>query len=362
MSSFVFIKGYEKMTINVKTKNSNYDILIENGIFDNLGKILKQKTNGAKVFFVIDEVVFSIYGEKLKKILSNENIKFLYYIMPEGEKSKCEKILFEIFSNLAKEKISRKDYIVAFGGGVCGDLTGFAASSFLRGVNLIQVPTTLLSQVDSSVGGKVAIDLPEGKNLVGAFYPPKLVVIDPYLLKTLPEKTFNCGMAEVIKYGAIYDEKLFEMLNCDISEKLDQVIGICVDIKRKIVENDEFDTGERMILNFGHTYGHIVEKYFNYEKYTHGEAVAIGMAHITKISENEGLTEKGTYNKLVNLLDKYNLLFDIEKISESDGKDVLNLDKKSETDSINYIIIEKIGKSKILKLKKEDNFLWKNWL
>ena len=117
-----------------------------------------------------------------------------------------------------------------------------------------------------------------------------------------------------------------------------------------------------MILNFGHTYGHIVEKYFNYEKYTHGEAVAIGMAHITKISENEGLTEKGTYNKLINLLDKYNLLFDIEKISESDGKDVLNLDKKSETDSINYIIIEKIGKSKILKLKKEDNFLWKNWL
>ncbi len=348
------------MVINVKATKRNYDILIENNSFNNLGKILKQKLNGAKAFFVIDEVVFSIYGNKLKDILNKEGIAFNYFIMPEGEKSKCEKTLFEIYTNLAKAKISRKDFIIAFGGGVCGDLTGYAASSFLRGVNLIQIPTTLLSQVDSSVGGKVAIDLPEGKNLVGAFYPPHLVVIDPYLLKTLPEKTFNCGMAEVIKYGAIYDQSLFDLLFDNIEENLERVIARCVEIKKEIVEKDEFDTGERMILNFGHTYGHIVEKYFNYEKYTHGEAVAIGMAHITKISEAEGITEKGTYDKLCKLLEKYKLLFSEQEIGKKDGEDVLNLDKKIETEFINYIVIEKIGKTKILRLKKEDNFLWKN--
>jgi len=333
------------MTINVKSKNRNYDILIENNIFNNLGKILKEKTKGAKIFFVIDEVVFSIYGEKLKKILSDENIDFIYFIMPEGEKSKCEKTLFEIYSHLAKAKISRKDFIVAFGGGVCGDLTGYAASSFLRGVNLIQVPTTLLSQVDSSVGGKVAIDLPEGKNLVGAFYAPHLVVIDPNLLKTLPEKTFNCGMAEVIKYGAIYDEELFEILNGDIFDKLEKVIARCVDIKRKVVENDEFDTGERMILNFGHTYAHAIEKVTNYTHFTHGEAVAIGMRFVLDLAKLKNLISNDYYNASISLLTKYALTYMLPaSIKKEELIAAMTFDKKVVDNKIRFVLPTEKGK------------------
>ena len=349
------------MIIKVNASARSYDIIIEDNIFDKIGEIIKENTKGAKVFFVIDENVFNLYGEKLRKILADSGIEFLHFVLPSGEKSKCGDMLFKIYSCLAKNKISRKDTVIALGGGVCGDLTGFAAATYLRGVRLIQIPTTLLAQVDSSVGGKVAIDLDEGKNLAGCFYPPHLVVIDPCFLKTLSESVFNCGMAEVIKYGAIYDKNLFDTL-CDkenLSKNLEKIIARCVDIKRIIVENDEFDTGERMILNFGHTYGHIVEKYFNYEKYSHGEAVAIGMAHITAISEKEGISEKGTYEKLVNLLKKYSL-YKEEKIPREKGEETLLLDKKSGTDFINYIVLEKIGKSKILKLNKEDNFLWKN--
>lgn len=350
------------MVINVKASTRNYDILIEDGIFGKTGEIIKNFANGTKVFFVIDQNVFDIYGENLKKMLEKNGIEFLYFVLPSGEKSKCGKMLFKIYSCLAENKISRKDTVVALGGGVCGDLTGFAAATFLRGVRLIQIPTTLLAQVDSSVGGKVAIDLPEGKNLAGCFYPPHLVVIDPFMLKTLPESVFNCGMAEVIKYGAIYDGALFDTLCAkeNLSANLEKVIARCVDIKRIIVENDEFDTGERMLLNFGHTYGHVVEKYFNYEKYSHGEAVAIGMARITKICEENGICEKGTYDELKNLLEKYSLMFDEPNIPRESAEETLLLDKKSGTDYINYIVLEKIGKAKILKLNKKENFLWKN--
>lgn len=350
------------MVINAAASTRSYDIIIENGIFDKIGGIIKDFSNGAKVFFVIDENFFGIFGERLKAIISDSGIDFLYYVLESGEKSKCKEKLFEIYSCLAKHKISRKDTVVALGGGVCGDLAGFAAATYLRGVRLIQIPTTLLAQVDSSVGGKVAIDLPEGKNLVGNFYPPHMVIIDPTLLKTLPESVFNCGMAEVIKYGAIYDASLFDAL-CDkkyTEKNLEKIIARCVDIKHIIVQNDEFDTGERMILNFGHTYGHVVEKYFNYEKYSHGEAVAIGMAHITKISQDAGISEKGTYERLCTLLKTYSLMFDDVKIPYEAAKETLLLDKKSETEYINYIVLEKIGKCRILKLKKEDNFLWKN--
>ena len=350
------------MVIQVKASARSYDILIEDGIFGKLSEIIKNFADGTKIFFVIDQNVFDIYGENLKKMLEKSGIEFLYFILPSGEKSKCGKMLFKIYSHLAKNKISRKDTLVALGGGVCGDLTGFAAATYLRGVRLVQIPTTLLAQVDSSVGGKVAIDLPEGKNLAGCFYPPHLVIIDPFMLKTLPESVFNCGMAEVIKYGAIYDRELFYLL-CDkenLSANLETVIARCVDIKRIIVENDEFDTGERMLLNFGHTYGHVVEKYFNYEKYSHGEAVAIGMARITKISEKMGISEKGTYEMLKNLLEKYSLMFDENEIPQKDAEETLLLDKKSGTDYINYIVLEKIGKAKILKLDKKENFLWKN--
>ena len=350
-----WLKEVRTMTLNVKTSQSCYDIIIENGSFEKLYNYTENLTYGKKVFIVTDDNVDALYGEKLGKMFSASECKKV--VLPHGEKTKSTKYLNMLYSEMAKFKMSRSDIVIAFGGGVIGDLTGFAAATFLRGIKFIGVPTTLLSQVDSSVGGKVAIDLPEGKNLVGSFYPPSMVIIDPLFLKTLPKRVFNDGMAEVIKYACIRDAELFELLKGDIDRNLERVIHTCVDIKRQIVENDEFDTGERMILNFGHTFGHAVEKLGSYTDYTHGEGVAIGMLRITQKSEKMGITKEGTAQKLRELLLKYDLIFDDYTFDRDAAKEVILIDKKSSKDSINYIMLEDIGISKIVKLSKTDEFL-----
>ena len=341
------------MKINVKTSQSNYDIIIENGAFTRIAEYTHDLMKGKKVFIVTDDNVDRLYGDSLLDKLSDYEVSKL--VLPHGETTKSMEYLGKIYSAMAEFGMSRTDILVAFGGGVIGDLAGFAASTFLRGIDFIQVPTTLLSQVDSSVGGKVAIDLPEGKNLVGSFYPPARVIIDPDMLTTLPQRVFSDGMAEVIKYGAIRDRELFEHLmgNVDIG----WVIQRCVDIKRSVVQNDEFDTGERMILNFGHTFGHVVEKLTGYTEYTHGEAVAMGMLRITQKSEDMGITKQGTTAKLKELLAKYNLVFDDFTFDSALARDVLNLDKKSTKDYINYIMITDIGDVVINKIPKTDTFL-----
>lgn len=343
------------MKINVKTSQSNYDIIIENGAFDALISNTEDLIRGKKIFAVTDDNVDFFYGEKLDAMLCGYDYKKV--VLPHGETTKCTEYLNKLYSEMALFKMSRSDIIIAFGGGVVGDLVGFAAATFLRGIKFIQVPTTLLSQVDSSVGGKVAIDLPEGKNLVGSFYPPKRVIIDPALLKTLPERVFNDGMAEVIKYGCIRDAELFEKLSGNIDDWLKDVICTCVNIKKQVVENDEFDTGERMILNFGHTFGHAVEKLCNYTTYTHGEAVAIGMLRITRKSEEMGITKAGTADKLEGLLKKYNLVFPDYTFDANKAYDVLTLDKKSSKNTISYIMISEIGKVIINEVDKNDRFL-----
>lgn len=343
------------MKINVKTSQSDYDIIIEKGAFSNLYKYTEDLTRGKKIFAVTDDNVDSFYGAKICEMFSG--CEFKKVVLPHGETTKSTQYLNKLYSEMAQFKMSRSDMIIAFGGGVIGDLVGFAAATFLRGIKFIQVPTTLLSQVDSSVGGKVAIDLPEGKNLVGSFYPPCRVIIDPELLNTLPRRVFNDGMAEVIKYGAIRDAKLFDMLLGDIDSCLEEVIQICVNIKKQVVENDEFDTGERMILNFGHTFGHAVEKLCNYTTYTHGEGVAIGMLRITRKSEAMGITREGTSAKLREVLAKYDLVFDDYTFNSEQARDVLLLDKKSSKDTINYIMISKIGEVIIKEIPKTDAFL-----
>ena len=343
------------MKINVKTSQSNYDIIIENGAFDNFVAYTEDLLIGRKIFAVTDDNVDSFYGKKLESLLSGYEYKKV--VLPHGETTKCTEYLNKLYSEMASFKMSRSDIVVAFGGGVIGDLVGFAAATFLRGIKFIQVPTTLLSQVDSSVGGKVAIDLPEGKNLVGSFYPPSRVIIDPSLLKTLPKRVFSDGMAEVIKYGCIRDAELFEKLGEDISDCLEDVICTCVNIKKQVVEKDEFDTGERMILNFGHTFGHVVEKLCNYTTYTHGEGVAIGMLRITRKSEEMGITEAGTADKLEELLKKYNLVFPDYTFDADMAYDVLTLDKKSSKNAISYVMISEIGKVTIKEIPKDDRFL-----
>lgn len=343
------------MKVNVKTSMSNYDIIIENGAFENLRENISDLILNKKIFIVTDDNVFNLYGEKTKKMF--EDCEYKIEVLPHGETTKSVEYLTKLYSSMAKFEMSRKDIIIALGGGVIGDLTGFAAATFLRGVKFIQVPTTLLSQVDSSVGGKVAIDLPEGKNLVGSFYPPCRVVIDPFMLKTLTKRIFNDGMAEVIKYGAIRDENLFNMLFEDIDDKLEDVILRCVNIKKQVVENDEFDTGERMILNFGHTFGHAVEKLYNYTGYTHGEGVAVGMLRITEKSEKIGISEKGTSEKLKKLLEKYDLVFDDFTFDKDKARSIIMLDKKSSAETINYIMLTKIGNCIIKELPKSDTFI-----
>lgn len=343
------------MKINVKTSQSNYDIIIENGAFNALISNTEDLIKDKKVFVVTDDNVNGFYGEKLEEMLFGYEYKKV--VLPHGETTKSTEYLNKLYSEMALFKMSRSDIIIAFGGGVIGDLAGFAAATFLRGIKFIQVPTTLLSQVDSSVGGKVAIDLPEGKNLVGSFYPPSRVVIDPTLLNTLPQRVFNDGMAEVIKYGCIRDEELFEKLFGNIDEILEDVICTCVDIKKQVVEADEFDTGERMILNFGHTFGHAVEKICNYTTYTHGEGVAIGMLRITEKSEKMGITKPGTAEKLKELLAKYNLVFPNYTFDADKAYDVLTLDKKSSKNTISYIMITEIGKVIVNEVDKNDRFL-----
>ncbi len=344
------------MLMNVKTSSHDYDIVIEKGIFSNLGSAIADVAKG-KIFVITDENVDSIYRDKLYANLADYD--FEYLVLPAGEKTKCLDVLGRIYSSLAETKMTRSDTIIAFGGGVIGDITGLAAATYLRGINFIGIPTTLLAQVDSSVGGKVAIDLPQGKNLVGSFYPPRKVIIDTEFLNTLPQRVFNDGMAEVIKYACIRDARLFDILSGDITERMDEIVYTCLDIKRQVVEADEFDTGERMILNFGHTFGHAVERIYNYETYTHGEAVAIGMLRITRATEDMGYTQAGTSDKLAKLLAKYDLIFDDFTFDSDEAMNIMALDKKSDNDSINYIFIKDIGTCEIVKRSKEDKFIVK---
>lgn len=341
------------MKINVRTSTSDYDIIIEKGGFSSLTEHIGDLIEGKKVFVVTDDNVDRLYGKKLVDMLSEYKVRKI--VLPHGETTKSREYLNTIYSAMAQFAMSRKDILLAFGGGVIGDLAGFAAATFLRGIPFVQLPTTLLSQVDSSVGGKVAIDLPEGKNLVGSFYPPARVIIDPELLSTLPDRVYSDGMAEVIKYGAIRDARLFEHLAGDVD--IEYVIERCVSIKKAVVQNDEFDTGERMILNFGHTFGHVVEKLCNYTTYTHGEAVAMGMLRITQKSEAMGITAPGTAQRLKKLLEKYNLLFPEYTFDSKEAHKVLTLDKKSFGDTISYIMLSDIGQVTIKEIPRDNTFL-----
>ena len=277
------------MKLTVDLGPNSYPIHIENGILAKTGELVSEVFSGKKIMIVSDDNVFPLYGEIITKALSDSGFECYSFVLPHGEPTKSFQSLPKIYEALINAKLTRSDLLIALGGGVIGDLAGFAASSYLRGIKFVQIPTSLLAQVDSSVGGKVAVDLSQGKNLVGAFYHPKAVIIDPDVLNTLPDHFISDGMGEVIKYGCIKDKELFELL-CkhtsfdDLKPKLTQIIARCVDIKRIVVEADQFDLGERILLNFGHTLAHTIEQHFNYERESHGEAVGIGMYQITKLS------------------------------------------------------------------------------
>lgn len=337
-----------KLTVNLGSKS--YPIYIENNILNEAETYISQVFSGKRIMIVSDDNVYPLYGDDLKRQLSAK-YECSRLILPHGESTKNFNTLPDIYTALLNAKITRSDLIIALGGGVIGDLAGFAAATFLRGVNLIQIPTSLLAQVDSSVGGKTAVDLPRGKNLAGAFYQPKLVLIDPEILSTLGKRFIIDGMGEVIKYGCIKDAGLFNTLKSHSSfdglrKELPAIIMRCVDIKREIVEMDQFDTGERMLLNFGHTLGHTIEQYCHYERESHGEAVAIGMYQMTRLAEEQCLSAPGTAASILEVLNIYGLPHE-SGLSLQELTDAITLDKKNLQNQLNLILLREIGTSYI---------------
>ena len=273
--------------IFVNTDNP-YEIIVHKGIFEYCDEIIANFFDLRNTVIVTDETVYKIYGKIFEDKLLKKGFKVGVFVLKDGEQSKNLNNLSLLYDFLSESEITRDDFIIALGGGVVGDLAGFAAASFLRGISFIQIPTTLVAQVDSSVGGKTAVNIKSGKNLVGAFHQPSLVICDPNLLSTLGSRVFCDGMGEVIKYGCIKSTELFDILeSCDnIKSIIDDIIYRCVSIKRDVVERDETDKGERALLNFGHTLGHAIEKEHNFQEISHGQAVAVGMEDFAIMPNN----------------------------------------------------------------------------
>ncbi|MGI5900525.1 MAG: 3-dehydroquinate synthase [Christensenellales bacterium] len=334
-------------------KNS-YEILIGK---DALGEIPNAVTGLAcgKLALVTDENVFRIHGERMEKLLDETGISRQVIVLKAGEESKSFESLAAIHGALARAQFSRNDLLIAFGGGVVGDICGFAAATYMRGVSYVQIPTTLLAQVDSSIGGKTAINIPEGKNLVGAFHQPVKVLIDTALLETLPEREWGCGWAEIIKYGAILSRELFERLESPEKSAgdIESIIFECCDIKRRVVETDELDRGLRMLLNFGHTFGHAIEALGGFKKFLHGEGVAIGMAMAAKAGEAEGFTEPGAFEKIEKKLKEFRLPVSAPYSNEEIISAMMS-DKKNENGALNLILLKRLGEAGVRKMSRQE--------
>ncbi|MBQ4644371.1 MAG: 3-dehydroquinate synthase [Clostridia bacterium] len=340
--------------------SKEYTVNIGTNFLSSIGEKLREIKIVCRVVLVSDDTVFALYGEKVKESLTNCGYSVCEYVFPHGEESKSFENYEKILEFCAENSITRTDLFVALGGGVTGDLTGFVASTYLRGVDFVQIPTTVLAMVDSSVGGKTAINLKSGKNLCGAFYQPIGVFADCETLNTLPEETFNEGCAEIIKYGMICDKDFLEFLQKNsIRDNIECVIKRCVEIKRDVVNRDEFENGERKLLNFGHTIGHAIEKCSNLS-ISHGNAVAIGMAIATKGAYETGVSEEDFSDVLLPILKKNNLPTTCDFSAKELYKASLK-DKKRSFDTISIIVPDKLGLCKIVKLPVEElqNFIEK---
>ncbi len=344
-------------TLHVNLGARSYDIQIAQGILDKAGEEIKAVCPRARRLFVVtDSNVFPLYLTRLANSLTAAGFEMTALTVPAGESSKCVSELGSLWEKMLASGLTRTDAVVALGGGVVGDLAGFAAATVLRGVDFVQIPTTLLAQVDSSVGGKVAIDLRAGKNLAGAFWQPKLVLMDPDTLNTLPDTTFADGMAEVIKYGCIADKDFFDFLaarpsRAEIMADIDSILYHCCDIKRSVVEEDERDTGARMVLNFGHTIGHAYELAGNYEKWTHGQAVAAGMVTAAKLGVTLGITPPALPGQIEAALTPLGL-----PITIPCGADIyaaaIGRDKKGAGADITLVLLDRMGHAVLRKLPK----------
>ena len=349
-----------KNKISVALENRSYDIVIDTNSIEYLVEFLSKK-NYSKIFVITDENVATLHLPRLEEVLKKTNIAAQTIVTKAGEQTKSFASLSKICEEILAKGIDRKSLIIAFGGGVIGDLSGFVASILLRGIDFIQVPTTLLAAVDSSVGGKTAINSEAGKNLIGSFYQPQLVLCDLNFLKTLPLREVKSGYAEVVKYGFIFDADFFEFLEknytkiFDFDEQvLQKIITRSCQIKAEIVGRDEKENGERALLNFGHTFGHIFETETKYSsEILHGEAVALGMAMAAKMSQNFKMISESDFLRIKTHLENCGFVTDYKKIrsswSEENLISHLYKDKKNEGGNLTFILLKKIGAAVIKK-------------
>ena len=346
--------------LHVSLKENSYDIIIGTNFTSEFSEYISEIHKGKKIFIITDSNIEKLYASKIPTFF--EGYEYTIHIIEAGEKNKHLETVKDIYTSMIEDGVTRDDLVVAFGGGVVGDIAGFVAATYLRGVKFIQIPTTVVSQVDSSVGGKVGVDLPAGKNLVGAFYQPKLVLIDIAFLRTLETRYFFDGFAEIVKYGCIYDKELFSKLENIVKEdhlrknlmdNMEDIVYRSCEIKKEVVEKDEKESNLRMILNFGHTIGHAIEQYYNFEKHSHGEAVSIGMIDIVNIGEKLGITKKDEIVRIQKLLERLKLPitddYPIDKITN-----IMKRDKKSKSDGISFIFLKEIGKVEIIKMSSEE--------
>lgn len=346
----------------IVSASKEYKVIIDKDILNDSGKYIKEIVGGRIAAIITDDIVDSLYSKTVVESLTEQGYIVQKYVFENGEKSKNVSTYISIVNFLAEHKLSRTDVVVALGGGVVGDMAGFAAATYLRGIKFVQIPTTLLAAVDSSVGGKTAIDLEVGKNLVGAFYQPSLVICDYLTLDTLKPETFSDGCAEVIKYGIIASKELFDKCMEGIRKNIEEIIYECVKIKRDIVAQDEFDTGLRQLLNYGHTIGHGVEACSGYN-ITHGKGVSIGMVAITKAAVELGMCSEDVLAKLKECLALCNLPLETN-FSANELYEVMLSDKKINGTSINLVIPIEIGKAVLHKVKTTDlkKYLYKGGL
>ncbi|MDR1961814.1 MAG: 3-dehydroquinate synthase [Gracilibacteraceae bacterium] len=327
----------------------SYPIVIRRGLLSALGEMVSRFYQGSKIFIVTDKNVNAYYGAAAEKALQSAGYITGSLVLPPGEQTKAFDVLPAVYEAMLDFGLRRRDLILTLGGGVVGDLGGFAAATYLRGVPYIQIPTSLLAQIDSSVGGKVAVNLKRGKNLIGNFCQPMAVLTDPDTLATLPGRFFYDGLAEAIKAACIKDRALFDLIRglvsrSELHSRIEEIVTRCCQIKKEVVEADELENGERILLNFGHTIGHAAEACYHYSRYTHGEAVAIGMCLITAHSEATDMTAPGTAAELRETLAAHNLPCALD--ADADGAALVSAishDKKNMGSSLNIVLLKEIG-------------------
>lgn len=341
-------------SVPVKSAKDSYAVCIGSDLVARAGRLLKKHGLNGKVCIITQEKVAEFHLKALEKSLRRQGYPTVVHQLPDGEEAKNQKELFAVYRQLVREDFERRDAIIALGGGVVGDLAGFAAATFLRGIAFVNIGTTLLAQVDSSIGGKTAINLEEGKNLVGAFYPPRLVISDVATLATLPDREFRASLGEVVKYGMIKDAELFGFLEKKTGRILKRDTGVLqkivldsARIKAGVVSRDEYETkGERMVLNFGHTFGHGIEQALHYTKLLHGEAVSIGMACAARLAVFLKIFSGRDEKRLLQLLESFHLPISPDglDVSTADILTAMGRDKKKQAGNLRFVLPERIGK------------------